>query len=110
MSMLWAPSYLSRAGLNDKSQLCRQIEKYADIYTSRVSNFLTYTPFMYFRAPATSLAHDLGSLDEASGATFPRGRGGEEEEAGSGGSGDSGDGNGAGGNGAVSDGRAAVAL
>lgn len=32
--------YLSRAGLNDKSQLCRQIEKYADIYTSRVSNFL----------------------------------------------------------------------
>eukprot|EP00955_Chlamydomonas_euryale_P058354 357033-Chlamydomonas_euryale.AAC.2 len=28
--------YLSRAGLNDKSQLCRQIEKYADIYTSRM--------------------------------------------------------------------------
>jgi hypothetical protein len=23
----------------------RQIEKYADIYTSRVSNFLRYTPF-----------------------------------------------------------------
>lgn len=83
--------YLSRAGLNDKSQLCRQIEKaspwpqlrcaahaacaarallpacawrpplptarlavepllaasqYADIYTSRVSNFLRYTPYM----------------------------------------------------------------
>lgn len=41
--------YLSRAGLNDKSQLARQIEKYADIYTSRVSNFLRYTPYMYFR-------------------------------------------------------------
>jgi hypothetical protein len=37
--------YLSRAGVNDKSQLMRQIEKYADIYTSRVSNFLRYTPF-----------------------------------------------------------------
>ena len=35
--------YLSRAGLNDKSQFSRQIEKYADIYTSRVSNFLRYT-------------------------------------------------------------------
>jgi hypothetical protein len=34
--------FLSRAGLNDKSQLCRQIEKYADVYTSRVSNFLRY--------------------------------------------------------------------
>ncbi|KAH0708218.1 hypothetical protein KY290_012026 [Solanum tuberosum] len=42
--------YLSRAGLWDKSHLMRQIEKYADIYTSRVSNFLHYTPFMYFRA------------------------------------------------------------
>ena len=27
--------YLSRAGLNDKSQMTRQIEKYADIFTSR---------------------------------------------------------------------------
>lgn len=35
--------YLSRAGVNDKSQLMRQMEKYADIYTSRVSNFLRYT-------------------------------------------------------------------
>ena len=31
------------AGLNDKSQFTRQIEKYADVYTSRVSNFLRYT-------------------------------------------------------------------
>ncbi|KAI4338597.1 hypothetical protein MLD38_023635 [Melastoma candidum] len=50
--------YLSRAGLWDKSHLMRQIEKYADIYTSRVSNFLNYTPFMYFRSQEQSLAHD----------------------------------------------------
>lgn len=50
--------YLSRAGLNDKSQFTRQIEKYADIYTSRVANFLRYTPYMYFRSPSQSLAHD----------------------------------------------------
>ncbi|XP_058209060.1 uncharacterized protein LOC131322000 isoform X1 [Rhododendron vialii] len=42
--------FLSRAGLWDKSHLMRQIEKYADIYTSRVSNFLHYTPFIYFRS------------------------------------------------------------
>ncbi|CAK7327470.1 unnamed protein product [Dovyalis caffra] len=42
--------FLSRADLWDKSHLMRQIEKYADIYTSRVSNFLHYTPFMYFRS------------------------------------------------------------
>lgn len=46
-SRLWG--YLSRAGLNDKSQFTRQIEKYADIYTSRVANFLRYTPYSYFR-------------------------------------------------------------
>ncbi|KAH7294524.1 hypothetical protein KP509_27G004400 [Ceratopteris richardii] len=51
--------YLSRSGLWDKSHLTRQIEKYADIYTSRVSNFLQFTPFMYFRSQAQSLAHDL---------------------------------------------------
>ncbi|XP_029128223.1 cytosolic purine 5'-nucleotidase isoform X5 [Cajanus cajan] len=50
--------YLSRAGLWDKSHLMRQIEKYADIYTSRVSNFLHYTPFMYFRSQEQNLAHD----------------------------------------------------
>ncbi|KAK4797913.1 hypothetical protein SAY86_030239 [Trapa natans] len=50
--------FLSRAGLWDKSHLMRQIEKYADIYTSRVSNFLHYTPFMYFRSQEQTLAHD----------------------------------------------------
>lgn len=55
--------YLSRAGLWDKSHLMRQIEKYADIYTSRVSNFLQYTPFMYFRAQEQNLAHDSYTFD-----------------------------------------------
>lgn len=49
--------YLMRAG-NDKSHLTRQVERYADIYTSRVSNLLYYTPFMYFRSPRGSLPHD----------------------------------------------------
>lgn len=51
--------YLMRAG-NDKSHFTRQAERYADIYTSRVSNFLHYTPFAYFRAPRGSLPHDHG--------------------------------------------------
>ena len=50
--------YLMRAG-NDKSRLARQIERYADVYTSRVSNFLYLTPFGYLRAPRGSLPHDL---------------------------------------------------
>jgi HAD superfamily 5'-nucleotidase-like hydrolase len=52
----WGP--LMRAG-NDKSRLARQIERYADIYTSRVSNLLDLTPFGYVRAPRGSLPHDL---------------------------------------------------
>ena len=50
---------LTRAG-NDKSHLTRQIERYADIYTSRVSNFLLATPFAYFRSPRGNLPHDPG--------------------------------------------------
>jgi HAD superfamily 5'-nucleotidase-like hydrolase len=40
---------LLRAG-NDKSHLARQIERSADVYTSRVSNFLFSTPFAYLRS------------------------------------------------------------
>lgn len=50
---------LLRTG-NDKSHLARQIEKYADVYTSRVSNFLASTPFVYLRSPRGSLPHDSG--------------------------------------------------
>jgi HAD superfamily 5'-nucleotidase-like hydrolase len=55
--------YLSRAGVNDRSQLLSQIERYADIYTSRVSNFLRYSPFVYFRSPTQSMAHDRPTAD-----------------------------------------------
>lgn len=51
----WGP--LLRTG-NDKSHLARQIERYADIYTSRVSNFLAHTPTVYLRSPRGSLPHD----------------------------------------------------
>jgi hypothetical protein len=50
---------LMRAG-NDKSHLARQVERYADIYMSRVSNFLYATPFLYLRSPRGTLPHDPG--------------------------------------------------
>jgi 5'-nucleotidase len=56
-SKRWGP--LMRAG-NDKSRLAFQMERYADIYTSRVSNFLLSTPFVYLRSPRGSLPHDNG--------------------------------------------------
>ncbi len=51
----WGP--LTRAGA-DKSRVARAIERYADIYTSRVANLLSVTPFAYLRAPPTTLPHD----------------------------------------------------
>src|SRR5262249_44801399 len=48
---------LLRAG-NDKSPLARQVERSADVYTSRVSNFLHVTPYAYLRSPRGSLPHD----------------------------------------------------
>jgi len=52
---IWGP--LMRAG-NDKSLYARQVERYADAYTSRVSNFRYETPFGYLRAARGSLPHD----------------------------------------------------
>lgn len=52
---IWGP--LMRAG-NDKSLFARQVERYADVYTSRVSNFRAETPFAYLRAARGSLPHD----------------------------------------------------
>ncbi|MEZ4699493.1 MAG: HAD-IG family 5'-nucleotidase [Rhodothermales bacterium] len=47
---------LMHAG-NDKSHFARQLEHSADIYMSRVSNFLNYTPFVYLRSFRGSLPH-----------------------------------------------------
>ncbi len=51
----WGP--LMRSG-NDKSLFARQVERYADVYTSRVSNFLHATPYAFLRAARGSLPHD----------------------------------------------------
>ncbi len=48
---------LMRAG-NDKSLWARQVERHADLYTSRVSNFLFHTPYGYLRSHRGSLPHD----------------------------------------------------
>ncbi len=55
---IWGP--LMRAG-SDKSLFARQVERHADVYTSRVSNFLTVTPYAYLRASRTTLPHDDGA-------------------------------------------------
>ena len=55
---VWGP--LMRAG-NDKSLFARQVEKYADVYTSRVSNLRAETPYAYLRAARGSLPHDTAS-------------------------------------------------
>lgn len=63
---------LMRAG-NDKSHLARQIERSADIYTSRVSNFLYQTPYVFLRSLRGSLPHDpaAAAAIAADGATNP---------------------------------------
>ncbi|NND84452.1 MAG: HAD family hydrolase, partial [Acidimicrobiia bacterium] len=48
---------LMRAGL-DKSLFARQVERYADVYTSRVAHLRDVTPFGMLRAAWTSLPHD----------------------------------------------------
>jgi HAD superfamily 5'-nucleotidase-like hydrolase len=51
----WGP--LMRAGV-DKSLFARQVERYADVYTSRVSNFLEPGPYAMLRAGRLDLPHD----------------------------------------------------
>ncbi|MFZ2446752.1 MAG: HAD-IG family 5'-nucleotidase [Syntrophobacteraceae bacterium] len=48
---------LMRTGI-DKSHLARQVERYADIYMARVSNFLRASPFAFLRSSRMSLPHD----------------------------------------------------
>jgi hypothetical protein len=48
---------LLRAG-NDKNLFARQLERYSDVYTSRVSNFLRATPYLFLRAPRGTMPHD----------------------------------------------------
>ncbi|MBI3073839.1 MAG: HAD-IG family 5'-nucleotidase [Deltaproteobacteria bacterium] len=43
---------------NENSSFAEQVEDYACIYTSRVSNFLWYSPLQYFRSPRDSMPHE----------------------------------------------------
>ena len=44
---------------NEQSSFGDQVEEYACLYTSRVSNFLYATPYAYFRSPRGTLPHDV---------------------------------------------------
>ena len=43
---------------NEQSSFGAQVEEYACLYTSRVSNFLSYSPQQYFRSPRDVMAHE----------------------------------------------------
>ncbi len=51
----WGP--LMRSG-RDKSHLAFQVERYADVYASRVSNLLDASPYACFRSLRITLPHD----------------------------------------------------
>ena len=44
---------------NEKSSFGDQVEEYACVYTSRVSNFLGYSPLQYFRSSRDLMPHEL---------------------------------------------------
>ena len=52
----WGPMF--REG-NENSRFGKQVSDYADLYTSRVSNFLSYSPVRYFRSPRKQMPHEL---------------------------------------------------
>ncbi|MFH1808509.1 MAG: HAD-IG family 5'-nucleotidase [Pseudomonadota bacterium] len=43
---------------NELSRFGSQVEEYACVYTSRVTNFVYYSPLHYFRAPLDRMAHE----------------------------------------------------
>lgn len=43
----------------ENSRFGEQVEDYACVYTSRVSNFLAYSPLRYFRSPRDHMPHEL---------------------------------------------------
>jgi len=53
---MWGPIF--KEG-NELSRFGEQVESYACLYTSRVSNFLAYSPLRYFRAPRDKLPHEM---------------------------------------------------
>ena len=45
---------------NEQSSFGDQVEEYACVYTSRVSNFLAYSPQQHYRSPRDVTAHEIG--------------------------------------------------
>ena len=45
---------------NEQSSFGKQVDDYACLYTSRVSNFLQYSPQQTFRSPRDVMAHEIG--------------------------------------------------
>jgi len=45
---------------NEQSSFGKQVDDYACVYTSRVSNFLAYSPQQSFRSPRDVMAHEFG--------------------------------------------------
>jgi hypothetical protein len=43
---------------NENSRFGEQVEVYACLYTSRASNFLSYSPMQYFRSPRAVMPHE----------------------------------------------------
>ena len=61
---------------NENSRFGEQVEDYACVYTSRVSNFLYYSPMQYFRSPRAVMPHERAAPRSPPGArsTPPRRR------------------------------------
>jgi 5'-nucleotidase len=52
----WGPIFREGA---ENSRFAEQVESYACVYTSRVSNFLAYSPLRHFRTPRAHMPHEL---------------------------------------------------
>ena len=47
---------------NENSRFGEQVQDYADLYTSRVANFLYYSPMQVFHSPRATMAHERPAL------------------------------------------------
>ena len=45
---------------NEQSSFGAQVDEYACLYTSRVSNLLSYSPQQFYRSPRDEMAHEIG--------------------------------------------------
>ncbi len=50
---------------NETSSFGDQVEEYACLYTSRVSNLLAYSPLQYFRSPRDLMPHEVAGAPSA---------------------------------------------